>query len=236
MTIIRSETLGDVGAVREVNELAFGQPAEASLVDKLRQSCGEALSLVAVDEARAAIVGHILFTPVVVESHGRRVVGMGLAPMAVHPDCQREGIGSELVRHGLRILAGRGCPFVVVVGHPRVLSALRLRTRVAAPPGEPVGRHARRGLHGDDPRPTGHEGRRRCCQVSHRVRRGRVSVLPEITIRDAGGRDVVARFRGASLEDVPAHRTAHRSLRAQPEPGGLLRRSNRGGAWDGSRR
>ena len=116
--LIRSETPDDVVAVREVNELAFGQPAEASLVDKLRQSCGEALSLVAVDEARDAIVGHILFTPVVVESHGRRMVGMGLAPMAVHPDCQRQGIGSELVRHGLRILAGRGCPFVVVVGHP----------------------------------------------------------------------------------------------------------------------
>jgi putative acetyltransferase len=117
VTAIRGETPDDVVAVREINELAFGQPAEANLVDKLRQTCGEALSLVAVDVARDAIVGHILFTPVVVESHGRRVVGMGLAPMAVHPDCQRQGIGSTLVRHGLRILAERGCPFVVVVGH-----------------------------------------------------------------------------------------------------------------------
>jgi putative acetyltransferase len=117
MTTIRSEAPDDVAAVRAVNELAFRQPVEANLVDTLRQSCGEALSLVAVDENRAAVVGHILFTPVVVESHGGRVVGMGLAPMAVHPDCQRQGIGSTLVRHGLRILAERGCPFVVVVGH-----------------------------------------------------------------------------------------------------------------------
>ena len=63
------------------------------------------------------MVGHILFTSVVVESAGQRVLGMGLAPMAVLPDCQRQGIGSQLVRRGLDILRERGCPFVVV-GHP----------------------------------------------------------------------------------------------------------------------
>jgi putative acetyltransferase len=46
------------------------------------------------------------------------VMGMGLAPMAVLPDRQREGIGSQLVRRGLDILRDRGCPFAVVVGHP----------------------------------------------------------------------------------------------------------------------
>ena len=63
-------------------------------------------------------MGHILFTPVRIESAERRVVGMGLAPMAVLPDRQRQGIGSKLVRQGLDILRERGCPFVVVVGHP----------------------------------------------------------------------------------------------------------------------
>ena len=38
--------------------------------------------------------------------------------MAVLPDRQRQGIGSQLVRRGLDILRERGCPFVVVVGHP----------------------------------------------------------------------------------------------------------------------
>lgn len=118
MITIRLETPDDVVAVREVNELAFEQPAEANLVDKLRQACSDALSLVAVHDERDATVGHILFTPVVVASLGRRVVGMGLAPMAVRPDCQRQGIGSQLVRHGLNMLAERNCPFVVVVGHP----------------------------------------------------------------------------------------------------------------------
>ena len=115
MITIRPETSEDAARVRYINELAFGQPGEADLVDKLRQACADAVSLVAEDDA---VVGHILFTPVVVESAGRRVLGMGLAPMAVLPDRQRQGIGSQLVRQGLQNLRERGCPFVVVVGHP----------------------------------------------------------------------------------------------------------------------
>ena len=115
MVTIRAERPEDASRIRHVNELAFGQPAEADLVDKLRHACADALSLVADD---GVIVGHILFTPVVVEGSGRRVVGMGLAPMAVLPARQRQGIGSKLVNAGLEILRHRGCPFVVVVGHP----------------------------------------------------------------------------------------------------------------------
>ncbi len=62
-------------------------------------------------------MGHILFTPVTIDGRAR-VVGMGLAPMAVLPDRQRQGIGSQLVTRGLEILRERNCPFVVVVGHP----------------------------------------------------------------------------------------------------------------------
>ena len=115
MTTIRAERSEDAQEVRHVTELAFGRPAEADLVERLRRAGTDSLSLVAED---AAVVGHILFTPVVVESAGRRVLGMGLAPMAVLPDRQRQGIGSQLVKQGLDILRERGCPFVVVVGHP----------------------------------------------------------------------------------------------------------------------
>jgi putative acetyltransferase len=112
---IRPERPEDASRIRHVNVLAFGQPAEADLVERLRQACGDSVSLVAEDDA---VVGHILFTPVAVESAGQRILGMGLAPMAVLPDRQRQGIGSQLVRRGLDILRERGCPFVVVVGHP----------------------------------------------------------------------------------------------------------------------
>ena len=112
---IRPERPEDASRVRHVNELAFGQPMEADLVERLRQGCTDSLSLVAEDDA---VVGHILFTPVAIESEERRVLGMGLAPMAVLPGRQRQGIGSQLVRRGLDILRERGCPFVVVIGHP----------------------------------------------------------------------------------------------------------------------
>jgi putative acetyltransferase len=113
---IRSELLRDYSEVHHLNELAFGQPLEANLVDKLRASCPDVLSLVADNDER--VVGHILFTPVVIDGPERRVIGMGLGPMAVLPERQRQGIGSQLVRRGLDILRERACPFVVVVGHP----------------------------------------------------------------------------------------------------------------------
>src|SRR6516165_6205139 len=88
MITIRLERPEDASQIRLVNELAFGETTEADLVERLRRGCTDSLSLVAEDDA---IVGHILFTPVVVESEERRILGMGLAPMAVLPDRQRQG-------------------------------------------------------------------------------------------------------------------------------------------------
>jgi putative acetyltransferase len=115
MITIRPEKPEDIPSVRIINERAFGQPAEADIVDRLRQNCPEALSLVAEDEGY--IVGHILFTQVMVETDEKSIQGMGLAPMAVLPERQREGIGSIMVENGLKILQDRSCPFVIVLGH-----------------------------------------------------------------------------------------------------------------------
>ena len=112
---IRPEQLEDIPSIHAVNEAAFGQPTEANLVDALRSACPDATSLVAVSDDQ--IIGHILFTPVTVSNNAYEVKGMGLAPMAVLPDYQRQGIGSQLVESGLRILGRRNCPFVVVLGH-----------------------------------------------------------------------------------------------------------------------
>lgn len=116
MTTIRDERTDDAPAIRLVLEAAFSGTVEADIVDRLKQTCPERVSLVALNNAR--VVGHILFTPVTVETSNGPIVGSGLAPMAVLPELQRAGIGSALVRAGIERLRVSGCPFVVVVGHP----------------------------------------------------------------------------------------------------------------------
>ncbi|MCH7872085.1 MAG: N-acetyltransferase [Planctomycetes bacterium] len=116
MNTIRNEKPADASAVRHVNEQAFGRPAEANLVEALTDHDAVTLSLVALDDTK--IVGHILFSPVEIESDDAAFVGAGLGPMAVLPQCQRRGIGSQLVRCGLEVLRDADHTFVVVLGHP----------------------------------------------------------------------------------------------------------------------
>jgi putative acetyltransferase len=113
--IIREEQSGDASVICKVHERVFGQPQEAEIVDNLRRNCRDLLSLVAVAESQ--IVGHILFSPIEIKSEETTLQGMGLAPMAVLPEFQRQGIGASLVREGITRLRSRGCPFVIVLGH-----------------------------------------------------------------------------------------------------------------------
>jgi len=113
---IRPEEPADVDAIQSVNEAAFGRPDEARLVALLRARGGILLSLVAVVDGR--VVGHLLFTPVSIGPGPDGPRGAGLGPMAVRPECQRRGVGSKLIVDGTRRLRERGCPFVVVLGHP----------------------------------------------------------------------------------------------------------------------
>jgi len=115
MIEVREEQREDIGAIRKVTTRAFGRTTEAAIVDTLRRNCPDVLSLVAIESGR--IVGHILFSPAVIECEGLTVAGMGLAPMAVLPENQRRGIGTALVNAGIGLLRERRCPFVVVLGH-----------------------------------------------------------------------------------------------------------------------
>ncbi len=116
MLTIRRETPKDIDSIRYVNEQAFGQKEEAEIIDKLRKRDVVTLSLVAVQADQ--IVGHILFSPVSVESEYSSFEVITLTPMAVLPEYQRKEIGSQLVRAGLEECRRLGHEIVVVLGHP----------------------------------------------------------------------------------------------------------------------
>lgn len=113
--IVRPERAGDAAGIREVHVAAFPTDAEARLVERLRATGNARVSLVAV--AAGAVVGHALFSPVVLAA-STPAYGLGLAPMAVVPPLQDRGIGSALIRDGIARCRALGVPFVVVLGHP----------------------------------------------------------------------------------------------------------------------
>jgi putative acetyltransferase len=115
MAFIRDESPSDAAAVRNVHELAFGQPQEAHLVEALRAAASPLVSLVA--EVDGEVIGHILFSPVTIEPAVPDLWGMGLAPLAVLPRDQRKGVGSELVRAGIEDCRRLEQDFIVVLGH-----------------------------------------------------------------------------------------------------------------------
>jgi putative acetyltransferase len=116
--VIRPEREADFTQVYQINRLAFGQDAEARLVDLLRKSDAfiPALSLVATVENE--VVGHILFTGILIrDDQGNKHGSLALAPMAVRPDLQNQGIGGQLIRQGLQTARELGYKSVMVLGH-----------------------------------------------------------------------------------------------------------------------
>ncbi|MBI2826600.1 MAG: N-acetyltransferase [Planctomycetia bacterium] len=117
--LIRPEGPADHAAIHDCIAMAFDRDDEARLVAALRASRWfiPELSLVAVREGR--VVGHVLFSPIEIVHNDRPVAdALALAPLAVRPEVQDQGIGSQLARAGLDTCRERGNRLVIVVGHP----------------------------------------------------------------------------------------------------------------------
>ena len=113
--LIRAEAAHDAAAIGAVNDAAFGRPAEGKLVAALRTAARPIISLVA--DENSAVIGYILFSPVALTGHAELKI-MGLAPMAVVPGQQRQGVGSAMIRAGLEECRRLGFGAAVVLGHP----------------------------------------------------------------------------------------------------------------------
>ena len=120
MVNIRAASDADLTAICGVQEHAFGGPQEARLVAMLHQAGKAVISLVAVRDG--ILVGSIVFSRVSIGGAPKELQALGLAPMAVLPELQRTGIGSELMDEGLKQCASAGYDAVVVLGDPRFYS------------------------------------------------------------------------------------------------------------------
>lgn len=115
---IRAETAKDYLKITEINDLAFKQPNEGKLVEKLRQTGKFIPELSLVAEYEHEIIGHILFYPILIRSNNETFDSLALVPVSVLPQYQRQGIGSQLVRAGLECAKQLGHTSVIVLGHP----------------------------------------------------------------------------------------------------------------------
>lgn len=118
---IRLEQPGDAEGVAGLTRDAFTQSShgyhgEAELVEALRSSGVHCVSLVAVHENQ--IVGHVLFSRMKRDEPEGEELLMGLAPMSVHPQWQRKGIGRRLIQQGMAHLRAAGVAWVFVLGDP----------------------------------------------------------------------------------------------------------------------
>jgi len=115
---IREATDSDLNDVLLVERLAFGQDKEAELVRFLLSdpSAQPFLSLLAFKGDKS--VGHILFTTARLTKTQKTASISILAPLAIVPDVQKQGIGGRLIERGLQLLSKSGVDLVFVLGHP----------------------------------------------------------------------------------------------------------------------
>ncbi len=111
MIDIRDESLSDRKAVYQIVSAAFGQLAEAELVEALRVSGDSVASMVADEDGR--IVGHILLSRI-----DAPFPALALAPLSVIPARQRSGVGSTLIKSAVNRARKQGWAAIFVLGDP----------------------------------------------------------------------------------------------------------------------
>jgi putative acetyltransferase len=111
MIDFRAEGPRDWKAIYHVVSSAFGQLAEAELVEELREAGDSVISLVADEEGE--VVGHVLLSKM-----DAPFPALALAPVSVIPTRQRSGIGSALVERAVNRARNEGWAAIFVLGDP----------------------------------------------------------------------------------------------------------------------
>ena len=116
MITIRPASPSDTQAIHALHCLTFPDDTEARLVDALVAEGDVLVSLVA--ELDGAIVGHALFSRMIVSGDGHAMKAAGLAPVSTNPAHQARGIAASLIEQGLSELRALGMEISFVLGNP----------------------------------------------------------------------------------------------------------------------
>ncbi|WP_428234904.1 GNAT family N-acetyltransferase [Gracilimonas sp.] len=119
---IRRETKADYSDVFELIKKAFegeeySDQTEHLLVERLRNSEAFIPELSLVAEWENEVVGHILFTRILIKSEKEEWESLALAPVTVLPNHQGKGIGGQLIKAGHKAAREAGFTSVILVGH-----------------------------------------------------------------------------------------------------------------------
>lgn len=128
---VRAAVEADAAAIRAVLLAAFPTPLEADLVEALLRDGDVTASLVAEDAG--AVVGHVLTSRMAAEADDRPLRAVGLAPLAVLPGRQLEGIGGTLVRAAIEAARADGEEIVFLLGEPGYYRRFGFSAAAAAP-------------------------------------------------------------------------------------------------------
>ena len=115
---IRPFEAGDWEALTDLYPAAFPEEDLLPLLDQLHHGDSDLVSLVAIRDNR--LIGHVSFTICAIADSVQK--NALLAPLAVHPDYQRQSVGSLLVREGFRLLNEQSIPQIQVLGDPAYYS------------------------------------------------------------------------------------------------------------------
>ena len=117
MVTIRLATTNDHAPTRDIVDLAFQPEDVVTFLDRLREDGCILDEWVA--EVEGKVIGHIVFSRAWIDTlDGERLPAANLTPLAVHPDHQRQGVGTALMNHALAALEDRGATLFLVLGHP----------------------------------------------------------------------------------------------------------------------
>ncbi len=120
---IRQEQKDDSSAIFRLIESSFANVQESDhreqfLVQRLHKSETfiPQLSLVAETDSKE-IIGYILLTRVEIKSSNSITTSLSVAPLAVHPNFQKQGIGGMLLKEAHKRAAALGYKTAILLGH-----------------------------------------------------------------------------------------------------------------------